>query len=177
MLKGMLWCHFVTIEIIKKFLTENDYQVGDKLPSTRKLAAFIGISGATARMALINLLSQGILDKKENGFILADANFTIETVHAKTLVEKVAHKLKKHIEKNFGKEYAHTIGTAYGYIVNRYKLIQKLLNNYHSQTIFGIIGFSLGSIIILSPIYSLNLESIISVILLILGFVIGKNIK
>ena len=30
--------------------------------------------------------------------------------------------------KDFGKEYAHTIGTAYGYIVNKYKLIDKLIN-------------------------------------------------
>lgn len=30
-------------------------------------------------------------------------------------------------EKNFGKEYAHTIGTAYGWIVNKYKLTDKLL--------------------------------------------------
>lgn len=57
------------------------------------------------------------------------------------------------------------------------KIIQKLLNKYHSQTIFGIIGFSLGSILILYPGYSLNLESFISIILLVLGFVIGKNIK
>ena len=57
------------------------------------------------------------------------------------------------------------------------KIIQKLLNKYHSQTIFGIIGFSLGSILILYPGYSFNLESFISIILLILGFIIGKNIK
>lgn len=57
------------------------------------------------------------------------------------------------------------------------KIIQKLLNKYHSQTIFGIIGFSLGSVLILYPGYSLNLESFISIILLILGFIIGKNIK
>lgn len=57
------------------------------------------------------------------------------------------------------------------------KIIQKLLNTYHSQTIFGIIGFSLGSVLILYPGYSFNLESIISIILLFLGFIIGKNIK
>lgn len=34
---------------------------------------------------------------------------------------------KKEIEKNFGKEWAHTIGTAYGWIVNKYKLIDRLL--------------------------------------------------
>lgn len=31
-------------------------------------------------------------------------------------------------EKNFGKEYAGTIGTAYGWVVNRYKLIDQLLD-------------------------------------------------
>lgn len=40
---------------------------------------------------------------------------------------------KKQIEKDFGTEYAHTIGTAYGYIVNKFdfinKLIDKLRNN------------------------------------------------
>lgn len=29
--------------------------------------------------------------------------------------------------KNFGKEYAYTIGTAYGWIVNKYKLVQNLI--------------------------------------------------
>ena len=57
------------------------------------------------------------------------------------------------------------------------KIIQKLLNKYHSQTLFGIIGFSLGSVLILYPGYSFNLESLISIILLFLGFIIGKNIK
>ena len=57
------------------------------------------------------------------------------------------------------------------------KLTQKLLNKYHSQTMFGIIGFSLGSVLILFPGYSLNLESLIGLILLCLGFMIGKSIK
>lgn len=38
-------------------------------------------------------------------------------------------KLKKQeVIKHFGKEYAHTIGTAYGWIVNRYKLIDNLID-------------------------------------------------
>lgn len=57
------------------------------------------------------------------------------------------------------------------------KIIQKLLNKYHSQTIFGIIGFSLGSVFILYPGYSFSLEGITSIIILILGFIIGKSIK
>jgi len=57
------------------------------------------------------------------------------------------------------------------------KIIQYLLNNYHSQTMFGIIGFSLGSIFILYPGYYLSIESLVSITLLVLGFFIGKNIK
>ena len=38
-------------------------------------------------------------------------------------------KLKKtEVHKFFGKEYAHTIGTAYGYIVNKFKLTQNLID-------------------------------------------------
>ena len=57
------------------------------------------------------------------------------------------------------------------------KIIQIFLNKYHPQTIFGIIGFSLGSVLILYPGYSFNLDSLISIIILVLGFIIGKNIK
>lgn len=57
------------------------------------------------------------------------------------------------------------------------KIIQILLKKYHSQTMFGIIGFGLGSIFILYPNYSFNISSFIAIILLILGYYIGKNIK
>ena len=35
---------------------------------------------------------------------------------------------KKQIEKDFGKEWAHTIGTAYGWIVDKYKMTDSLIN-------------------------------------------------
>lgn len=57
------------------------------------------------------------------------------------------------------------------------KIIQYLLNKYNLQTMFGIIGFSLGSVFLLLPNYGLNLESLIGLILLYLGFIIGKSIK
>ncbi len=37
------------------------------------------------------------------------------------------------IEKNFGQEWAHTIGTAYGYIVNRYALTDNLISTLKSN--------------------------------------------
>ena len=36
--------------------------------------------------------------------------------------------VKQEVVKHFGKEYAHTIGTAYGWIVNRYNLIDNLID-------------------------------------------------
>lgn len=36
--------------------------------------------------------------------------------------------VKKEIKKEFGKEWAHTIGTAYGWIVNKFGLTQKLID-------------------------------------------------
>lgn len=57
------------------------------------------------------------------------------------------------------------------------KIIKILLDKFHTQTMFGIIGFSLGSVLILYPTYSFNLESFLGIALLFLGFMIGKSIK
>lgn len=35
--------------------------------------------------------------------------------------------VKKNIQKQFDKSFAHTIGTAYGFIVNKYQMVQKLI--------------------------------------------------
>ena len=68
------------------------------------------------------------------------------------------------------------IGVVIGSIIFM-NIIKVLLNKYHLQTMLGIIGFSLGSVFILYPTYSFDLESFIGIILLVLGFFIGKNIK
>jgi thymidylate synthase len=53
--------------------------------------------------------------------------------HATQNVLEKGKLIKKEVERTFDKEFAHTIGTAYGYIVNKYhmteKLIDKLKNN------------------------------------------------
>lgn len=41
---------------------------------------------------------------------------------------------KKDIVKHFGKDYAHTIGTAYGWIVNKYKLIDNLIDTLKNNS-------------------------------------------
>lgn len=56
------------------------------------------------------------------------------------------------------------------------QLMQKFMHHFYSITIFSIIGFSLGSLLLLSPQYGFNYESIFGISLLILGFQIGKLI-
>ena len=49
--------------------------------------------------------------------------------HATQMLPNKDGKLEKQeIVKHFGKEYAHTIGTAYGWIVNKYHLVDNLID-------------------------------------------------
>jgi thymidylate synthase len=47
--------------------------------------------------------------------------------HATQNVMEDGKFVKKEISKDFGKKYAHTIGTAYGYIVKKFKMTQNLI--------------------------------------------------
>lgn len=88
----------LAIEIVKKYLSENDYKEGDILISTRKLAQITGISNTTLRMAVTNLVSMGILGKKDKNFVVISTDFQVEKIQMKTLVEKVAENLKNFIK-------------------------------------------------------------------------------
>lgn len=90
----------LTIEIIKKFITENNYREGDVLISTRKLAQITGISSTTIRLAMINLVSEKILKKDGRNFIIMDSNCKINPIEVQTLVEKIADNLAQYIEEN-----------------------------------------------------------------------------
>lgn len=54
----------------------------------------------------------------ENGFWKANQN----------ILDDEGNLIKKDVVKDFGEEWAHTIGTAYGFIVNKYKLLDNLLD-------------------------------------------------
>lgn len=56
------------------------------------------------------------------------------------------------------------------------KLIKYLLNNYHEKTFYSIIGFTLGSILILYPSFSFNLNGIISIFILIISTIISYKL-
>ena len=57
------------------------------------------------------------------------------------------------------------------------KIIQFLLNHYYTQTFYAIIGFVLGSVLILYPGFSFSFEGFISIGLFILGFYIGLKFE
>lgn len=90
----------LAIEIIKKYLSENGYKVGDIFISTRKLAQITGISNTTLRMATANLVASGILVKDRNSYIVNNIDYAIENIELKTLVEKVADSLRIYIKEN-----------------------------------------------------------------------------
>ena len=84
--------------IIKQFLVENNYKKGDILISTRKFSKITGISASTISTALNALVIEGILLKNKNSFIIASDKITYKQAKTSTLVEKIADKIKKHIE-------------------------------------------------------------------------------
>lgn len=91
----------LAIEIVKKYILENNYQASDVLVSTRKLALMLGISNTTLRLAFLNLVKQGILKKQGSNFVLLDKYYEVNKITTKTLVEKIAESLKEYIYSNY----------------------------------------------------------------------------
>lgn len=90
----------LTVEVIKKYIIDNNYQEGDNFISTRKLAKIIGISNTTLNFAMRNLVYDGVFDKKGQNYIVKNLKFKIQTIETKTLVEKIAEEIKLYIERN-----------------------------------------------------------------------------
>ena len=89
----------MAVETIKEFLLKNEYKVGDYLLASRKLSEIIGISVATTRIAINCLITEKIIKKEGNTFIISSMNFDVEKVQVQTLVEKIAINLKDYVEK------------------------------------------------------------------------------
>ena len=89
----------LAVEEVKKYLLENGYKAGDKILSTRKLAQGIGISDTTVRMAVNYLVSEGILEKNKNNFVIKKIGFDVKELQSQTLVEKVADGIRRYIKK------------------------------------------------------------------------------
>lgn len=86
-----------TIEFIKKYILENNYNPGDKFISARKLSEISGISNTTIITALASLLQTGVFRKEGKNFIVQKTDFEIEPIAIQTLVEKTASSLKQYI--------------------------------------------------------------------------------
>lgn len=91
----------VAIEIVKKYLFENGYKEGDSIPSVRKLSKITGISNTTLRSSISSLVEFGVLIKTAKFYVVKKADYDIEKIQLKTLVEKVADSLRDYIHTNF----------------------------------------------------------------------------
>lgn len=56
------------------------------------------------------------------------------------------------------------------------KITKFLLDNYHSQTLYAIIGFTIGSIFVLLPDFSFNIETLFYLVIILLSFNISKKL-
>ncbi|MBE7709413.1 MAG: GntR family transcriptional regulator [Cyanobacteria bacterium SIG32] len=95
----------IAVEDIKKYILKSKIKVGQNLPSSRIIAEKINCSPNTARLALENLCSSGILthkfkNAKETGWILKNLDFEINNSSNETLVLKVQNDLKNYISAN-----------------------------------------------------------------------------
>ena len=90
----------LAIEVIKKFLLDNHYQEGDVLISARQIAKYTGMSNATIRLAMVNLVSCGILEQRGRDFVVLANEINIKKVELKTLAEKVADGIRDYVRDN-----------------------------------------------------------------------------
>lgn len=99
----------ICVELIKKYIIEKKVKIGQKIPSSRILANLIGASSNTTRLALENLCSLGIIERKfkssnEANWFLKSNDFSMpknspDVLNNVTLVEKVEKDLEDYIAK------------------------------------------------------------------------------
>ena len=120
-------------EKIKNFLKENDYKIGDKIPSSRFFANLTGFSVTTIQKSIIYLSDIGFLIKNNNKFLLNSNEFHIKSIQSKTLSEKLAEQIRENIKENFkigdkilsGTEYAKKYNTSIKTVHDAMKILEK----------------------------------------------------
>lgn len=90
----------IAVEKIKEYIIKNNFKAGDCLISSRKLAQILDVSNATVRTAISSLISEKVIEKKQNHYVLINTNFKVRKVENKTLVEKIAEDIEHHIQGN-----------------------------------------------------------------------------
>ncbi len=95
------------INDIKKFIISNKIKVGHMMPSSRAVAALIGCSANTTRLALEYLCAKNILEHNtstDSGWKVISTNFdkdfSSDNNEQKTLVTKIEQDLKTYIDEN-----------------------------------------------------------------------------
>lgn len=84
----------LAVEIVKRYLLESGYEIGDKIISIRNLSQILKISNTTLIAAATTLTNLGILDKQKNAFYLKSLNFEVKKIESQTLVKKIAEIIK-----------------------------------------------------------------------------------
>lgn len=90
----------LAVEVIKKYISEQNYKIGDKFLSSRKLAQITGFSNTIINNAIKSLIKEGILAQGQRFFIIKKLDFEIKKIQQKTLVKKIADNIGAYIEKN-----------------------------------------------------------------------------
>lgn len=90
----------VTCEIIKRFLLDNNYKVGDKLLSVRKLEQNLGIPNTTIRTAINSLITENIIEEKNSKFYIKNLHFSVKYGEVQTLADKIAEHINDYIKEN-----------------------------------------------------------------------------
>ena len=90
----------LAIELLKKYLVENSYKTGEYISSVRKLSEYFGVSVTTLQTAVNNLVALGVLKKVEKKYVVLKTDFKIEKIQTKTLVEKIAEKIRDYVVEN-----------------------------------------------------------------------------
>ncbi len=95
------------INDIKKFIISNKIKVGHMMPSSRAVAALLGCSANTTRLALEYLCAKNILEHNtstDSGWKVISTNFdkdfSSDNNEQKTLVTKIEQDLKTYIDEN-----------------------------------------------------------------------------
>lgn len=89
-----------TVELLKRYILDNQYQLGDKFESSRNLAKYLGVSNSTIIVAIKKLVSMNILTKNSKAFYINKLDFSVSKIKTKTLAEKIADNIKAYIDEN-----------------------------------------------------------------------------
>lgn len=92
----------IALEIIKKYISSSDINVGDKFISSRKLAIKTGLSLNSVRLSINKLINDNVLEILGDCVVLKTKDFVVQdSLYSESLVNKITQDLKKYVAENF----------------------------------------------------------------------------